>query len=413
MADITLPDDINFPIPESVKEQDLYNTLQDYTKNLRVTLEAMSSSTISSDEKVKASSGDATADYLDGKVDDDTIEVSGDKLQVKDDGITKDKINSNVAGTGLTQAVDGSLEVSDITSLSDEDGDTKVQVEESPDEDIVRIDAGGLEIAALSTNGISMTTGFLSLTSGVSVNEFSSDTALSGNSDTAVPTEKAVKTYIDSISGLSTAVFTSDGNWEAPSGVSMVWITMIGGGGGGAAHLGGGGGAGSLCINHPYKVVATTTYGIQVGDAGAGGTGTGNGSDGQSSIFDTTGNILIALGGGGGKASAGGRIGGVAGAKPSAHSFVGGAGSAGGIGGIGGGYPLPDLFQVLGNGGDGEAIGAERGGGGGASIFGNGGEGGTGAGSSPSAGAYGAGGGGGQNSYNGGAGLAGVVIVKW
>lgn len=42
------------------------------------------------------------------------------------------------------------------------------------------------------------------LTSGTSVNEFSTDGTLAGNSDDAVPTEKAVKTYVDGeISGVS------------------------------------------------------------------------------------------------------------------------------------------------------------------------------------------------------------------
>lgn len=37
----------------------------------------------------------------------------------------------------------------------------------------------------------------LQLPSGSTINEFSTDNTLSGNSDTAVPTEKAVKTYVD------------------------------------------------------------------------------------------------------------------------------------------------------------------------------------------------------------------------
>jgi hypothetical protein len=37
----------------------------------------------------------------------------------------------------------------------------------------------------------------LSLPSGSTINEFSTDITLSGNSDTAVPTEKAVKSYVD------------------------------------------------------------------------------------------------------------------------------------------------------------------------------------------------------------------------
>lgn len=48
---------------------------------------------------------------IDVNVDDSSIEISGDALQVKADGITKDHINADVAGAGLGQNVDGSLEV--------------------------------------------------------------------------------------------------------------------------------------------------------------------------------------------------------------------------------------------------------------------------------------------------------------
>ena len=43
----------------------------------------------------------------------------------------------------------------------------------------------------------------LTLNAGQAVNEFSTDGTLTGNSDTAIPTEKAVKTYVDSIAGAS------------------------------------------------------------------------------------------------------------------------------------------------------------------------------------------------------------------
>jgi len=46
-----------------------------------------------------------------------------------------------------------------IKSLADGDGDTQVQVEESNDEDKVRIDAGGSEIAVIDSSGITLTTG--------------------------------------------------------------------------------------------------------------------------------------------------------------------------------------------------------------------------------------------------------------
>ena len=46
-----------------------------------------------------------------------------------------------------------------VTTLSDLDGDTLVQTEESSDEDKVRIDAGGSEIAVFDSSGITLTTG--------------------------------------------------------------------------------------------------------------------------------------------------------------------------------------------------------------------------------------------------------------
>ena len=54
-------------------------------------------------------------------------------------------------------------------------------------------------------NGISITAaGTIQFANGTSINEFSTDTTLSGNSDDAVPTEKATKSYVDtSIAGIS------------------------------------------------------------------------------------------------------------------------------------------------------------------------------------------------------------------
>ena len=60
------------------------------------------------------------------QVDDSTIEVDGTNnyLQVKDDGITKEKINANVAGDGLGQNADGSLEINYNSTFLDISADT-------------------------------------------------------------------------------------------------------------------------------------------------------------------------------------------------------------------------------------------------------------------------------------------------
>ncbi|MDT0557077.1 hypothetical protein RM697_00370 [Ichthyenterobacterium sp. W332] len=52
-------------------------------------------------------------------------------------------------------------------------------------------------IFELSPQGNIITQGSLRLDNGVSVNEFSNDGTLSGNSDTVVPTESAIKAYVD------------------------------------------------------------------------------------------------------------------------------------------------------------------------------------------------------------------------
>jgi hypothetical protein len=61
---------------------------------------------------------------------------------------------------------------------------------------------GAVDTLHLNNNGGNVYVGgTLQCSSGTSINEFSTDTSLSGNSDNAVPTEKAVKAYVDANSG--------------------------------------------------------------------------------------------------------------------------------------------------------------------------------------------------------------------
>ena len=63
------------------------------------------------------------------------------------------------------------------------------------DKDIIfRGNDGGVQTEAFRLVGASS---LLKLSAGATINEFSTDTTMAGDSDTAVPTEKAVKTYID------------------------------------------------------------------------------------------------------------------------------------------------------------------------------------------------------------------------
>ena len=110
------------------------------------------------------------------------------------------EITGEAAGAGTvtistpTQAeVQGiDIIINNAGRLVDADGDTQVQVEEAADEDKIRFDAAGTQEAQIDANGLTLKTG-------ASVNELSTDGTLAGNSDDAVPTEQAVKTYVDGV----------------------------------------------------------------------------------------------------------------------------------------------------------------------------------------------------------------------
>lgn len=77
----------------------------------------------------------------------------------------------------------------DETRFSDDDGDTKIEVEKTPDEDTIRFTAAKVLQALMDITG-------MKLKSGTSINEFSTDATMEDNSDNAVPTEKAVATFV-------------------------------------------------------------------------------------------------------------------------------------------------------------------------------------------------------------------------
>lgn len=252
------------------------------------------------------------------------------------------------------------------------------------------------------------------------------------------------------------------------AGVIDVLVCAGGGGGGGAAtrdytndersRSGGGGGAGGLILQYNYGVSASQ-YNITVGNAGGGGGWNSNGTSGQNSVFGS----LTAIGGGhgsgwSGSPGSGGSGGGAHGGwyqwgtnnstTPTKASGTPGQGHPGGQAGGGyswpasggGGYMqegFPAYYSTTnrgGNGGDGITLsfdGTPRtfsaGGGGGGSNSSGGGYGGSnntgGAGGnsanngSPAAG-YGCGGGGASvpgdwYTRSGGAGSAGIVIVRY
>ena len=112
-------------------------------------------------------------------------------------------------------------------------------------------------------------------------------------------------------------IFTADGTWTCPAGVTKAWITGIGGGGGGEEGTtdtisGGGGGSGAIARATLVTPTPGTAYTVTIGTAGAAGT-SGSGANGASGGTTSVGALLSLAGGAGGGVTAVG-IGGTAGA---------------------------------------------------------------------------------------------------
>ena len=240
--------------------------------------------------------------------------------------------------------------------------------------------------------------------------------------------------------GTSIQTFSTVGttSWTAPTGVTSVSYLVVAGGGGGGTNIGGGGGGGGVQAG-TLTVVPGASYTVTVGAGGTSGSG-----DGGNSVFST---ITSTGGGGGGGAFAIGRNGGSGGGDSSYVSTGGlgtpGQGNNGGKGANAGGtiYPTGGGGGASAVGGDGTVGGASGnggaglassisgssvtyGGGGGGGSYNNtrgtggsggGGNGGTdgNAGVAGTANTGGGGGGGGTNSGAGGAGGSGIVILSW
>lgn len=80
-------------------------------------------------------------------------------------------------------------------ALVDADGDTRIEVEKNPDEDIIRFEVDTFPIATLDTNGLNLN-GSLSLMYGTIVNDISDNAAIS-HSDTTLVTANAIRKFTD------------------------------------------------------------------------------------------------------------------------------------------------------------------------------------------------------------------------
>ncbi len=98
---------------------------------------------------------------------------------------------------------------------------------------------------------------------------------------------------------LQVQVFTADGTWVAPRGVTRAFVLGRGGSGGGgggsnnATAASGGGGGGAVSVMYATDVVPATSYSITIGAQGSSGAGgTTNGADGGGGSASTFGSLI-------------------------------------------------------------------------------------------------------------------------
>jgi|SRR5215471_913013 len=186
-------------------------------------------------------------------------------------------------------------------------------------------------------------------------------------------------------------IFTGNGTFTIPAGVTAVKVSVTGGGGGGggstAGTAGGGGGGGATAIKWLTGLTPGNTIAVTVGGGGGSNSNATGGSGGNSTIASGTQSITTVTGGGGG------------GGTNSKTPGSGGTATNGDINSVGG----DGTFGLSGS----------QGGTGGASLFGGGARGAL-AFTGVNAGNYGGGGGGSEaGPFGGGTGGGGIVVFEW
>jgi len=269
MANIKTPSDLILPIPENNKDQELNKTLQDWSKTVNDTFSALEDVT----NKVAGDGLTDASDTFSVNVDDVTIQINvSDELEVIPGGISHDDL----------------ADTHNLTTDIDHDGLTNF----TQDEHFTMID----------------------------------DDSFATASSTTAATSESIKEYVDTqISGINSSIeiFTSSGSWTAPTGITKIFLTMVGGGGagggatyeGGNTGSGGGGGAGEGVLMRPYTVTPGNSYSYTVGSGGSGSSG-GDGGSGTATSFDS------------GALSCAGGAGGLVGSTTQGNGGIGGGNSA-------------------------------------------------------------------------------------
>ncbi|MFN0104181.1 MAG: glycine-rich domain-containing protein [Bryobacteraceae bacterium] len=207
-----------------------------------------------------------------------------------------------------------------------------------------------------------------------------------------------------SVANAAPIVFTSNGTYTVPAGVTSIDYLVVGGGGGGGGQSGGGGGGGRFIEAFALAVSEGEQFSITIGVGGAGAPGANRGTKGGNSILSRTVGPAFTItsfggGGGGGDPLSGGATGATFGSA-GGNGWDNLAGTPIGINGGNGGLDGPGDRD----GGGGGGAGGNGTNGSGGTTGGNGGAGAL----SVITGLHYAGGGGGATSNNAVAGLGGI-----
>jgi hypothetical protein len=145
-------------------------------------------------------------------------------------------------------------------------------------------------------NGTGYTTANITAGSGITVTNGSGSISIAASSS--------------GLPGVLGQVFTSNGTFTIPTGVTALKVTVVGGGGAGGGYTnegGGGGGAGATAIKYLTGLTAGNTLSVVVGSGGTGGGYYTGNAGGQSYVASGTQTIsTISANGGSGGQGAGG-----------------------------------------------------------------------------------------------------------
>ena len=161
---------------------------------------------------------------------DQTLEIEGDSgtgsvniaTDVFDVAGTANQIVTSASGTDITVALTDAISV--VTSLT-----APLLVATNVQATNYKANDGTASMTIADSTGALAISTTLALASGTTVNEFSIDGSLAGNSDDAVPTEKAVKTYVtDELQAFQGLTTLGDGSSGALSAGDVVAINNSG-----------------------------------------------------------------------------------------------------------------------------------------------------------------------------------------